>query len=51
MTENQKELVELIHENDKPECALMVATLIILGFLKQHESFELPSVVGSQELG
>ena len=49
MTENQKELLEIVRENDKPESALMTATLIILGFLKQHESFELPSVVGSQE--
>lgn len=49
MTAKQKELLELIRENDKPESALMTATIIVLGFLKQHESFELPSAVGSQE--
>ena len=40
MTENEKELIKLIRENDNPEQALMTATVIILGFLKQHESFE-----------
>ena len=38
MTENEKELIKLIRENDNPEQALMTATVIILGFLKQHES-------------
>lgn len=38
MTENEKELIKLIRENDKPEQALMAAAVIILGFLKQHES-------------
>lgn len=51
MTENQKELVELIRENDKPECALMVATLIILGFLKQLESSVKQDFAVLQELG
>ena len=40
MTENEKELIKLIRENDNPEQALMTATVIILGFLKQHESSE-----------
>ena len=40
MTENEKELIRLIRENDNPEQALMTATVIILGFLKQHESSE-----------
>lgn len=39
MTKNEAELIKLIHENDNPEQALMVATLIVLGYLKQHESF------------
>ena len=39
MTENEKELIKTIRENDNPEQALMAATVIILGFLKQHESF------------
>ena len=38
MTENEKELIRMIRENDNPEQALMTATVIILGFLKQHES-------------
>ena len=40
MTENKVELIKLIRENDNPEQALMTATVIILGFLKQHESSE-----------
>ena len=39
MTENEKELIKIIRENDNPEQALMTAAVIILGFLKQHESF------------
>lgn len=38
MTENEKELIKIIRENDNPEQALMTAAVIILGFLKQHES-------------
>ena len=40
MTENEKELIKIIRENDNPEQALVTATVIILDFLKQHESFE-----------
>ncbi len=40
MTENEKELIQLIRENDNPARALMTATVIILGFLKQHGSSE-----------
>lgn len=49
MTENEKELLKLIRENDKPEQALMTAVVIVLGYLKQHESFEEPSVDSLQE--
>lgn len=38
MTDNEMELIKIIRENDNPERALMAATVIILGFLKQHES-------------
>ena len=38
MTENEKELIRIIRENDNPTQALMTATVIVLGFLKQHES-------------
>ena len=40
MSENEIELLKLIRENDNPETALMTAAVIILGFLKQHESSE-----------
>ena len=40
MTDNEKELIRIIRENDNPEQALMAAAVIVLGFLKQHESFE-----------
>ena len=40
MTENEKELIKLIRENDNPEQAFVTATVIILDFLKQHESSE-----------
>lgn len=50
MTENEKELIKIIRENDNPEQALMTAAVIILGFLKQHESFVEPSAVCQQVL-
>ena len=37
---NEEELLEIIRENDNPEQALMTATLIVLGYLKQHGSSE-----------
>ena len=40
MTENEQELIRIIRENDNPVEALMTATVIVLGFLKQHESSE-----------
>jgi hypothetical protein len=38
MTENEKELIKIIRENDNPGQALMSAAVIVLGYLKQHES-------------
>ena len=38
MTDNEKELINMIRENDNPEQALMTATVIILNYLAQHES-------------
>ena len=40
MTANEIELINIIRENDNPETALMTAAVIILGYLKQHESSE-----------
>ena len=51
MTENQKELIELIRENDSPKQALMAAALVIIGFLKQHESSVGQASVGLQVHG
>jgi hypothetical protein len=49
MTDNEKELINLIRENDNPEEALMTATVIILGFLKQRGSSEVQAAVCLQE--
>ena len=38
MTENEKELIKIIRENDNPEQALVTAVETILSYLKQHES-------------
>lgn len=51
MTDNEQELIKLIRENDNPEQALMTAAVIILGFLKQHESSEEQVVAYLRELG
>lgn len=48
MTENEKELIRLIRENDNSEQALMTAAVIILGFLKQHESYSKASAAYPQ---
>ena len=40
MTDNEKELIRVIRENDNPEQALMTAAVIILDFLKQLGSSE-----------
>lgn len=50
MTNNEKELIKIIRENDNPVQALMTATLIVLGYLKQHESSEGQAAAGLQEL-
>ena len=49
MTVNENELIKLIRENDNPDYALMTATVIILNYLRQHESFEEASAVCLQE--
>ena len=50
MTDNEKELFELIRENDNLEEALMTVAVITLGFLKQHESYPIESVAYPQAL-
>ena len=51
MSENETELISIIRENDNPERALMAATLVILGYLKQLGSSAGQASAGLQELG
>ena len=51
MSENNIELIKMIRENDNPGQALMAAAAIILGYLKQHESFEEQAAADLQALG
>lgn len=48
MTDNEIELITLIRENDNPTTALMTAAVIVLGYLKQHESNSKQAAVGLQ---
>ena len=47
MTDNEKELIDMIRENDNPGQALMTAAVIVLGYLKQHglDSVQEPAVL------
>lgn len=45
MTENEKDLINVIRGSENPEQALVTATVIILDFLKQLVSSEEPTVV------
>lgn len=49
MTDNEMELIKMIRENDNPKEALMMATVIILDFLKQHGSSEVQAVDSLRE--
>lgn len=51
MTENEKELISMIRENDKPAQAFMAAMVIIMGYLKQLESSVEQASVGLQVHG
>ena len=50
MTDNEKELINMIRETDNPGQALMTAAVIVLGYLKQHESSVTQGSVALQEL-
>lgn len=50
MTENERELIKLIRENDNPGQALVTAVSTILCFLEQHESSEVQAPVCLQVL-
>lgn len=49
MTDNEKELMKIISENDHPEDAIMTAAVIILSFLKRNGSFSKQALVGLRE--
>ncbi len=49
MKDNEIELINMIRENENPQQALMTAALIILGFLKQHESSEVQAAAVLRE--
>lgn len=50
MTENERELIKIIRENDNPKQALITAVDTILLFLVQQKSFEAQAFAVSQEL-
>ena len=50
MTDNERELIKLIRENDNPEQALITAVNTIICYLEQHESSEVQAPVGLQVL-
>jgi hypothetical protein len=49
MTANEKELIQLIRENDHPEIALVTAVETILSYLKQRVSSQEQAVADLQE--
>ena len=51
MTENELELIRIIRESANPENAIMIATAIIIDFLKPHESSEGQVAADLQALG
>jgi hypothetical protein len=50
MTANEKELIQLIRENDHPEIALVTAAETILSYLKQHGSSQEQAAADLREL-
>ena len=51
MSENEKELIRMIRENDNPGQALNAAVVIVLGYLRQLESSGEQAAVDLQALG
>ena len=50
MSEHEKELINIIRENDNSERAVATAIEVILSYLEQHGSSEGRAAVGLQEL-
>ena len=51
LSENEKELIRMIRENDNPGQALNAAVVIVLGYLRQLESSGEQAAVDLQALG
>lgn len=49
MTNNEMELIQMIHENDNPVQALMTAIIIVEGYLKQRGSDSAQDPAGLRE--
>jgi hypothetical protein len=50
MTNNEKELLKIIHQHSNPEKALEIAIKTIVEFLEQDESYQEQTVACLQEL-
>ena len=50
MTNNEKELINIIRENENPELALATAVHIVATFLEQCVSYQAPFVDSQREL-
>ena len=49
MTKNEKDLLNIIHQQENQGQAIEIAIKTIADFLKQHGSFQEPSVASLQE--
>lgn len=49
MTNNERELLNIIHQHSNPEQALEIAMKTIFDYLEQHGSYQEPSVAFLQE--
>ncbi len=50
MTDNEKELINMIRNTDTPGQALLTAAVIVLGYLKQHGLDSVQEPADLQEL-
>lgn len=50
MTNNERELIDLIRENENPEIALLTAVEIVSTFLGRSVSYQVPFVDSQREL-
>lgn len=50
MTDNELNLINMIHKSNNPDRALIIAIITIYCYLMQYESFAKPSVADFREL-